>query len=134
MKISGQCHCGKITYRAEVDPEKVYACHCTDCQSISGSPYRWAVPVPEEKYELLTGEPKTYSKIAESGDESLQVFCPDCASPLYSTVRKDGPRNFNVRLGTANERDQLKPKVQLWHRSAQLWADAIEDTKRMEKQ
>ncbi|MEE9586606.1 MAG: GFA family protein, partial [Hyphomicrobiaceae bacterium] len=36
MKIDGSCHCGFIKYQAEVDPEGVYVCHCTDCQSISG--------------------------------------------------------------------------------------------------
>ena len=28
MKIDGRCHCGFITYEANVDPDKVYACHC----------------------------------------------------------------------------------------------------------
>ena len=32
MKIDGGCHCGAITYEAEVDPEKTSICHCTDCQ------------------------------------------------------------------------------------------------------
>ena len=134
MKITGGCHCGSLSYRATVDPERVAVCHCTDCQSISGSPYRWVVVVPEEDFELLSGEPKTYKKIADSGDTSLQVFCPNCASPLYSTVEKDGPRNFNIRVGTANERDQLKPKVQIWHRSSQPWATSIEGTRIKEKQ
>ena len=134
MKITGRCHCENLTYRAEIDPEKILVCHCTDCQSISGSPYRWFAIVPEDNFELISGEPKTYMKIADSGDESLQVFCPDCASPLYSTVNKDGPRNFNIRLGTANERDQLKPKIQLWRRSSQSWANAIQETQILEKQ
>ena len=134
MKITGRCHCGNLTYRATVDPQKVFVCHCTDCQSISGSPYRWFAVVPEENFELISGEPKTYKKNADSGDVSLQVFCPDCASPLYSTVEKDGPRNFNIRLGTANERGQLKPIGQVWHRSSQSWAAAIEETQVLEKQ
>ena len=29
MQIDGQCHCGKITYEAEIDPEAVSVCHCT---------------------------------------------------------------------------------------------------------
>lgn len=31
LKIDGACHCGNITFEAEVDPEKVLICHCTDC-------------------------------------------------------------------------------------------------------
>jgi hypothetical protein len=29
MKIDGCCHCGYITYEAEIDPEKILICHCT---------------------------------------------------------------------------------------------------------
>ena len=28
MKIDGRCHCGYITYVAEIDPDKVGICHC----------------------------------------------------------------------------------------------------------
>jgi hypothetical protein len=44
LKIDGGCHCGLITYEAEVDPEHVEICHCTDCQSLSGSAFRVFVP------------------------------------------------------------------------------------------
>src|SRR4029453_1097434 len=29
MKIDGGCHCGYITYEAEIDPDKTLICHCT---------------------------------------------------------------------------------------------------------
>jgi hypothetical protein len=134
MKISGNCHCGNITYRAQVDPNEAYICHCTDCQSISGSPFRWAVSVAETDFELLSGEPKTYIKISDNGEESLQLFCPNCASPLYSTTSGAGPKWFNLRLGTAEQRSQLKPKSQCWHRSVQKWVNGIEQIKSTETQ
>jgi len=46
------------------------------------------------------------------GATNHQVFCPECASPLYSTSLGDGPKVLNLRLGTARQRDQLQPKVQ----------------------
>ena len=82
MKIDGRCHCGFISYEAEVDPGEVYICNCADCQAISGTAFRWAVPVPEESFKLLTGKPKAYIKTADSGATSHQLFCPECASPL----------------------------------------------------
>jgi hypothetical protein len=134
MKIDGKCHCGNITYQAEIDPEQVYICHCTDCQSISGTAFRWAVSVAEEDFRLLTGSPKTYIKRAESGAESHQLFCPDCASPLYSTAIGEGPRSFNLRLGTARQRAELGPKLQCWHRSAQAWVTDIQRVKEIATQ
>lgn len=46
MKVTGQCHCGAIGYEAEIDPARVSACHCTDCQRLSGSAYRVLRPSP----------------------------------------------------------------------------------------
>jgi len=43
MKIDGGCHCGNITYTAEVDLDRVGICHCTDCQTMTGSAYRVTV-------------------------------------------------------------------------------------------
>ena len=134
MKIDGSCHCGFITYEAEVNPEKVYVCHCTDCQSISGSPFRWATSIPEENFKLLSGRPKTYVKMADSGKTSHQLFCPECASPLYSTSLGEGPRFLNLRLGTARQRAELRPRVELWCGSAQEWASLQEDTRKLEGQ
>jgi hypothetical protein len=134
MKIDGSCHCGFITYEAEVNPEKVYICHCTDCQSISGSPFRWATSIPEENFKLLSGRPKTYVKKAASGKTSHQLFCPECASPLYSTSLGEGPRFLNLRLGTARQRAELRPSIELWCGSAQEWAGAGGETKKLAAQ
>ncbi len=111
MKIDGQCHCGSLRYEAEIDPDGVYICHCSDCQAISGSPFRWAVTMPTTDFTLLGGEPKTYVKTAESGNISHQVFCPGFASPLYSTSPSNDGRSLNLRLGTARQRDALKPRL-----------------------
>ena len=40
MKVDGQCHCGAIAYKAEIDPAKSQVCHCTDCQVLTGTVYR----------------------------------------------------------------------------------------------
>ena len=134
MRIDGHCHCGFLTYKAEVDPAKVFVCHCTDCQSISGSVFRWAAPVPAETFELLSGCPKTYVKIGDSGRESHQSFCPECASPLYATGGDDDPKEYRLRLGTCRQRDALIPKTEVWHRSAQNWISIEGETRKVDTQ
>ena len=121
MKINGGCHCGKITYAAEVDPETVSVCHCTDCQTFSGSAFRTAIPARREGFKLLTGEPKIYVKTAASGNKRAQAFCADCGTHLYATSVTD-QQVFGLRTGTAQQRAQLLPKKQIWCQSAQGWA------------
>ena len=89
MKIDGACHCGFITFEAEVDPEKTPICHCADCQTLSGSPFRASVPTAPDKFRLLSGEPAIYVKTAESGNKRVQAFCPKCGSPIYATAFDD---------------------------------------------
>nr|WP_235885280.1 GFA family protein [Bradyrhizobium frederickii] len=84
MKIDGKCHCGGITFEAEVDPTTVVICHCTDCQTLSGTAFRTVVPTKEGSCRLLSGAPKSYVKTGESGNRREQTFCPDCGTPIYS--------------------------------------------------
>jgi hypothetical protein len=90
MKIDGGCHCGQITYEAEIDPEKVIICHCSDCQSLSGSAYRSVVFTVKDGFRLLTGELKTYIKMADSGNQRAQTFGPYCGSQIYAISVGDG--------------------------------------------
>jgi len=85
MQINGACHCGKISFTAEIDPSRVMLCHCNDCQVLSGSPFRAVVAASIGTFQLQ-GEPKAYIKVAESGNRRAQMFCPDCGTPLYAAA------------------------------------------------
>ena len=125
MKIDGGCHCGAIRYEADIDPTKVVICHCTDCQTLSGTAYRTVVPAEANSFELLCGSPKLYAKTADDGSTRLQAFCPECGSPLYSAPPEGEVGYFGIRVGTSNQRDLLVPKNQYWMRSAQSWTQDL---------
>ena len=108
MKVDGGCHCGSITFEAEIDPDAVGICYCTDCQRLSGTTFRVVVRPPEDRFTLVSGAPRTYVKTAESGARRAQVFCPECGSQVYATSTGDGPKIFSLRTGTLNQRDLLK--------------------------
>ena len=133
MKIDGRCHCGSITFEGEIDPEKVWLCHCTDCQTLSGSAFRIVVPTQKGAFALLSGEVKTYVKIGTSGARRLHAFCPECGTPIYSTPEGDGPKAFDLRVGTIRQRWGLVPQAQIWCRSALPWNTDIQTEPRFEK-
>ena len=124
MRIDGGCHCGAITFEAEVDPDRVTVCHCTDCQTLSGSAFR--VVVLTDRFRLLGGEPKIYVKTGESGRKRVQSFCANCGTPIYSADAA-APQVYSIRLGTVRQRAELPPKVQIWCRSALPWALDVRD-------
>jgi len=133
MNVKGSCHCGQITYEAVIDPEKVAICHCTDCQTLSGSAYRIVVPVPKETFSLLTGQPKIYVKTAESGKKRAQAFCPNCGSPIYAADLNDPP-TYSLRVGCLEQRAELPPKRQIWCSTALDWAQNLEKIPQISRQ
>lgn len=133
MKINGKCHCGNISYQAEIDPNLVAICHCSDCQTLSATAFRTIVPVPTQNFKL-TGQVKIYIKTGESGAKRQQAFCPNCETGIYATSAEENPEFYNIRLGTAQQKDQLVPKAQYWSRSALGWLGQLEATPKQQKQ
>ncbi len=128
MQIDGACHCGAITYRAEIDPAKVRICHCTDCQTFGSAAFRTVAPCREEDFTLLTGTPKVYLKTAESGRIRQQVFCGDCGTGLWATSdpADPSPRSLGLRTGAIRQRDRLVPSRQYWTRSMVSWLRTLD--------
>jgi hypothetical protein len=133
MRIQGRCHCGNLAYEAEIDPDKVGVCHCTDCQMLTGSAFSTFVPVARDSFRLRTGQPAIYVKTAESGSKRAQAFCPQCGTRIYASAAAD-PQVFNLRVGTIAQRAQLSPKVQFWCRSALPWVMALGSVERIATQ
>ena len=123
MKVTGRCHCGGISFEAEIDPAQVRICHCTDCQTLSGSAYRINVASLPGTFRLLRGSPKTYLKTtADSGNPRAHGFCPDCGTPLWATSPEPNPPSYGLRVGTLDCRAALVPMRQGGCRSALPWA------------
>lgn len=126
MQIDGRCHCGRVTYVADVDRGTVSVCHCTDCQVLSGSPWRASIEAAASGFRFTGAEPRVYMKTAASGRKRQQAFCADCGTPIYSAAEHD-PKSFNLRLGAIVQRAQLTPDVQHWASSKIDWATDIHD-------
>jgi len=133
MQIDGKCLCGYITYRAEIDPERVGICHCTDCQNHSGAAYG-VITAITGGFELLSGEMKTYVKTADSGNRRALTFCPKCGTRIYAQ-NADGREGFwGLRVGTITQRAGLTPRLQVWCDSALPWVMDLRDIPAMPRQ
>lgn len=125
MQITGSCHCGALRYDAEVDPAEVSACHCTDCQVLTGTAFRLSVRALPGTFRFVSGTPRVYTKTADSGRPREQGFCERCGSPIFATSPGPEPRAYNVRVGTIHQRRQLRPIRQIWTRSRLPWLDDV---------
>jgi hypothetical protein len=133
MKVTGGCHCGYINYEAEVDPATVRVCHCTDCQKLTGTMYRAAIPSLPGTFVLKSGTPKIYIKTGSSGRQRLHAFRPECGTPIYATSPESSI--YGLRLGVIDQRCQLAPPARhQWCRSALPWSIDLTQVERVGRQ
>ena len=116
--VNGTCHCGKISIRAQIDKEKVRACHCTDCQKMSGAPLR-AIAEAQAHSITIDGSPKEYIKIGDSGNKRIQAFCSNCGTQLFATDMEKTV--FNLRTGFLEQKNQLEPRTHVFTKSSMPW-------------
>jgi hypothetical protein len=134
MQVHGSCHCGAVMFEALVDPDRVTICHCTDCQSLTGSAYRVTVAANAEGFRLVHGTPKTYFKLGDSGNKRAQVFCSHCGSPMYAHAAVDSPKSYGLRVGCLQEREALVPRKRIWCRSALPWSTNLDGMSEAERE
>ncbi|HYP89348.1 MAG TPA: GFA family protein [Polyangiaceae bacterium] len=128
MHITGSCHCGAIRYEADIEPNTVSACHCTDCQQLTGGAFRLSVVAEPHSFKLLAAQPRIYLKTGDSGRVREQAFCEHCGSPIYATSPGPEPRDYNLRVGSIDQRQQLRPSRQIWCRSRLSWLAEVAKT------
>ena len=134
MKVTGHCHCGAVSFEAEIDPAQVRVCHCTDCQKMTGTAFRTNVNSLPGTLVLKSGAPRTYVKTAESGNRRAQAFCPDCGTHLWASDAVENPSSVGLRVGTLDQRAELRPSRQIWVRSALPWSMDLTSLPRAERQ
>ncbi len=118
MDVNGICHCGAIKVMAKIKKSEVRACHCTDCQKMSGAPFR-AIAIASAKSITINGTPKEYIKIGDSGNKRIQAFCENCGTQLFATDLER--KLFNLRAGFLEQRDMLEPKEHVFTSSSLQW-------------
>jgi hypothetical protein len=120
LPLDGGCRCGRITYRVTQAPKFSFACHCTDCQTLSASAFSMALAVADEAF-MLEGTPRIWAKKAESGHMASNFTCPDCTTWLF-TRTESAPGVTIVRPGSLKDHRWFRPVAQIFTRSALPWA------------
>ena len=118
IHVNGKCHCGNIEIEATVKLSEVRACHCTDCQKMSGAPLR-AIAVAAANKIKITGIPKEYIKIGDSGNRRIQAFCSECGTQLFATDMKK--TLYNLRTGFLEQKNKLVPQTNVFTQSSMPW-------------
>lgn len=98
MKFTGRCYCGDIKYQAEGDPIAKIACHCRECQYISGGNSNLTIGMPEATFKYTQGTPTQFTR-DDLEQAVTREFCPDCGTQLLTRAPML-PGTVLIKVGT----------------------------------
>ena len=79
-KYTARCACGDVKFEFDTDPTFIAICHCLDCKKASGGEAATFFGVPEKDFTLISGEPKAFPYVAQSGKKLDRNYCPTCGA------------------------------------------------------
>ena len=124
--LAGGCACGAIRYKLTEHPLIVHACHCRDCQRITGSAFVINLWI-ERKFVETNRAPKSFRLIAGTGKPHDVFFCEKCGTYLWSFYHAAPGDALFVRAGTLDRPEQVNPDVHIFTRSKLPWLQLPKD-------
>jgi hypothetical protein len=112
---TGQCLCGAVKFVVSGLPINVRACHCQDCQRLTGSAF-FVRALFLKEYVRITGDVTEFA----SSDDLIRKFCPRCGSQIFAE-RKSRPDAISIALGSFDQLDGIFPTEHVWVSDRQEW-------------
>ncbi|HEV2747874.1 MAG TPA: GFA family protein [Allosphingosinicella sp.] len=119
--LAGGCACGQVRYRLASAPMIVHCCHCTACQTETGSAFVLNALIEADRVETVAGAAEPVLTPSESGRGQQVWRCPACRVALWSNY--GGTRDIVrfVRVGTLDDPAALPPDIHIYTRSKLPW-------------
>jgi hypothetical protein len=127
MNLEGGCACGALRYKLTADPLIVHACHCRDCQRLTGSAFVTNIWIERKFVEAGSAVPKSFKLSAGSGKQHEVFFCDRCGTYLWSKYYVSPGDTLLVRVGTLDHPEAIQPDVHIFTRSKLPWLDLPKD-------
>jgi len=130
--LSGGCACGAIRYTLSQEPMIVHACHCLDCQKISGSAFALNMWIESAAVRLEGEESHSYRLDGGSGQPHDVHFCGRCGTNLWSKYHASPDATIFVKAGTLDRPELIRPDVHIFTRSKRDWLHLDDETPQYE--
>jgi len=125
-KYTGQCACGACKFEFDTDPAFVANCHCKDCKRASGGEMATFFGIPAADFVLVSGQPKPFHYIAESGKSLDRNFCPSCGARLFTSNLETFPGLVFVMLGSLDKPELIAPKLEMFTKRRLHWMPPLD--------
>ena len=103
----------------------VHACHCTDCQALSGSAFGLSMVLSRHELEIEQGKIGV-NEFSASKNLMHRHYCENCGVAIwFSSPGYEGI--IALKPGTLDDTTDLQPIAHMWYRSAQSWLKLADD-------
>jgi hypothetical protein len=123
MKLEGGCSCGAIRYTVSETPLIVHACHCRDCQRITGGAFVINLWIERRFVEARGAAPASFRLAGGSGNAHDVFFCPTCGTTVWSRYHIVASDCLFVRAGTLDDPSGVTPDVHIFTRTKVPWLE-----------
>ena len=120
IDATGGCFCGAIRYKVRGPVMASAACHCRDCQYVSGGAPAYVFVVSKPSIEITKGIPAHYDNTSDSGNRRRRYFCGSCGTPLFAEDSAY-PDIVSIKVGSLDDPSLYRPAAQFWVSSAPVW-------------
>ena len=132
-ELAGGCNCGSVRYTLapgfRMGP---YVCHCTDCQTRTGSAFSEHMMV--FRMAITSSGEQSVGRSTNPGGAVVTLYgCAMCGARLWGE-NDQRPGMATLRCGTLDRSTELEPLAHLWVRSKQAWIGIPEDMTQMDEQ
>jgi hypothetical protein len=121
MSEEGGCACGAVRYRMTAAPLIVHACHCRDCQRLTGSACATNIWIERRFVETDHARLRSVMLTGGSGKPHEVFACPDCGTAIYSKYHASPGDTVLLRAGTLDRPEAVAPDVHIFTRSKMPW-------------
>ena len=108
--MEGGCACGRVRFKARIDNDDAYLCHCRMCQRATGSV---SIAFKQAKTADIewASEPDWY----DSSPIARRPYCRECGTSL-GFVFKEGSDKMDLTVASFDDPSRFRPK---WHCGAE---------------
>ena len=119
--ITGGCICNAVRYRLLTAPLYCYACHCPDCQKLTGSAFGLFLSIEAYSLKIISPTaPVLVKRQKKPPTTDVTAECPKCSVQLWS-IGAMGESVFEVRVGTLDFPALMEPDVHIFVDSKLDW-------------
>ncbi|EPS36662.1 hypothetical protein H072_9760 [Dactylellina haptotyla CBS 200.50] len=124
VTLTGTCHCHQTEWEVAADEFVHILCHCSACKIIGGGAYSLNIVVPIADCKVTKGELKTYTYKADSGNDTVCYYCPNCTSHPWHHQKVQGEK-YVVRTALLQGSDNFKVAAEVYAKDRYTWQPQV---------